>query len=76
MATDVKTKQKRKIKMPNAFITLFIVIVAVAVLTWVVPAGTYDYVDPDAAQPQPIPGTYQLTEKNPQGIWEVLMAPI
>ena len=69
-------KKKKSFQMPNAFITLFAVIVAVAILTWIVPAGTYDYVDPEASSLEPIAGTYQETEKNPQGLWEVIMAPV
>ena len=72
---DEMKKKKKRFQMPNAFITLFVVIVAVAILTWIVPAGTYDYVDPEAAD-QPIPGTYQEVESNPQGLWEVIMAPV
>ena len=69
-------KKKKSFQLANAFITLFAVIVAVAILTWIVPAGTYDYVDPEASSLEPIAGTYQETEKNPQGLWEVIMAPV
>ena len=68
--------KKSKIKMPNAFVTLFIIIAVVAVLTWIVPAGQYQYVDPDASRLEPIAGTYSQAEQNPQGIWEVIMAPV
>ncbi|MGL4945820.1 MAG: hypothetical protein ACRC4Z_06130, partial [Fusobacteriaceae bacterium] len=67
---------KKKFTMPSAYTILFSLIAIVAALTWIVPAGVYDYVDPAASKPVPIPGTYKLTEMNPQGIWEVLMAPI
>lgn len=68
--------EKKKFKMPTAYTILFALIVIVAILTWIVPAGVYQYVDPAASKPVPIPGTYQLTEMNPQGIWEVINAPI
>ncbi|MGL4402699.1 MAG: YfcC family protein [Fusobacteriaceae bacterium] len=67
---------KKKFTMPSAYTILFALIGIVAALTWIVPAGIYEYVDPAASKPVPIPGTYKLTEMNPQGIWEVLMAPI
>lgn len=66
----------KKFKMPSAFTILFIIIFLVAILTWIVPAGEYQYVDDTAATLEPIPGTYQQTESNPQGLWEALSAPI
>lgn len=67
---------KRKITMPSAYTTLLLIIIAVAILTWIVPAGTYEYVDPMALKLQPIPDTYSPAPQNPQGIWEILSAPI
>ncbi len=66
----------KKFKMPSAFTILFLIIFLVAILTWIVPAGEYQYVDETAATLEPIPGTYQQTESNPQGLWEALAAPI
>lgn len=67
----------RKFKMPSAFFILFMIIVLVAILTWVVPAGTYQYVDDTASTLEPIPGTYsRADEQNPQGLWEILRAPV
>lgn len=66
----------KKFKMPSAFTILFLIIVIVAVLTWIIPAGTYDYAGEASGTPEPIPGTYRETAKNPQGLWEVLQAPI
>lgn len=66
----------KKFKMPSAFTILFMIIIVIAVLTWIVPAGSYDYVDPNATPLEPVPGTYQLADQNPQGFWEVLRAPV
>lgn len=66
----------KKLKMPTSYTTLFAIIALVAVLTWVVPAGKYQYVDPNADKLQPIAGTYERAEQNPQGIWDVFVAPI
>ena len=67
--------EKKKFEMPNAFVTLFIIICVVAILTWIVPAGQYEYVDPEASRLQPIAGHIQ-SGTSPQGIWEVIYAPI
>lgn len=66
----------RKITMPSAYTILVSIIAIVAVLTWIVPAGQYKYVDPNASKLQPIPGTYSLAEQNPQGLWEIVNAPV
>lgn len=67
---------KKKFKMPTAYTILAIIIVAVAILTWVVPAGQYTYVDPKANRLQPIPGTYHSVPSNPQSFKDVVLAPI
>ena len=55
-------KKERKFTFPSAFTILFILLVLIALATWVVPAGSYDY-DEDGA---PIPGTYHPVPANPQ----------
>lgn len=67
---------KKKFQMPTAYTILISIILAVAVLTWVIPAGQYDLVDPTSSKQQPIPGTYHVVESNPQGLWEIINAPI
>lgn len=66
----------RKFKMPSAYTILLAIIVVVAILTWIVPAGQYDYVDPTASKKEPIPGTYHAVEANPQGLKSIMTAPI
>lgn len=65
-----------KLKMPTSYTTLFVIIALVAVMTWIVPAGQYEYIDPEADTLQPIAGTYSTAESNEQGIWDVLVAPV
>ncbi|MEG0134366.1 MAG: YfcC family protein [Cetobacterium sp.] len=66
----------KKFKMPSAYTILICLIAVVAILTWIVPAGIYDYVDPTSSNLQPIPGTYKAISSNPQGLWEIVNAPI
>ena len=56
-------KAKRGLKLPSAYTILFILIVVVAALTWIIPAGRYDYNDDGT----PIPGTYHSVDANPRG---------
>ena len=63
----------RGFALPSAYTILFILIVIVAILTWIIPAGAYQ-LDADG---QPIPGTYTQVEQNPQRIIvDSLLAPI
>ena len=66
-----------KLKFPSAYTILFGLIVAVAVATWFVPAGEYDR-EPNEAlgKDVPIPGTYKEVESNPQGVADIVLAPI
>ena len=61
--------EKRKFRMPTAYTILFLLIVAVAVATRFIPAGSYDYVD---GVPQA--GSYHTVESNPAGVGDVLKA--
>lgn len=61
----------KKFKMPSAYTILFLIIIIVAALTWVVPAGEYQRQDG-----KPVPGTYHQVEENPQGVFNILKAPV
>jgi len=67
---------KKKFKMPSSYVIIMAIVVLVAVLSWVMPGGAYDYVDPDASKLEPIAGTYHQVESNPQGVTAVVMSPI
>ena len=58
-----------KFRMPTAYTILFLLIILVAISTWLIPAGAYDYEDNI-----PIAGTYHAVEQNPQGVGAVLKA--
>ncbi|WP_121626211.1 YfcC family protein [Poseidonibacter antarcticus] len=70
----VKAIQSR---FPSAYTILFGLIILMAALTWVIPAGQFDRVNNEAlGKNVPVPGTYQIVDSNPQGILDVIMAPI
>jgi len=67
----------RTLKFPTAYTILFLLIIVVAAATWVIPAGSYERQMSEAlGREVPVPGTYQEVEPNPQGPWDVLIAPI
>jgi len=64
---------KRGFSLPSAYTILFILIVLVAIATWIIPAGKYEY----NADGTPIPGTYHSVPASPQRIIiDSVMAPI
>ncbi len=58
----VPKANKKKFTFPSAFTILFLLLILIALATWLVPAGSYDY-NPEG---EPIPGTYHTVEQNPQ----------
>jgi len=55
--------------MPTAYTILLLLIIVVAIATWFIPAGSYDYVDG-----VPVSGTYHAVEANPATVGDVLKA--
>lgn len=72
----MEMEAKQKWKMPSSYTIIIGIIFLVAILSWVIPGGSYDYVDPTASKLQPIAGTYKETTANPQGIGAIILAPI
>ena len=64
---------RKGFSLPSAYTILFVLIVLVAIGTWIIPAGSYDY-DADGS---PIPGTYHSVDAQPaRVIVDSLLAPI
>jgi uncharacterized ion transporter superfamily protein YfcC len=73
VASAAPAPAKRKFTFPTAYTILFLLIVLVALATWFIPAGRYDYTEDGA----PIPGTYHPVESNPQKLlYSAVMGPI
>lgn len=68
----MSAKEKKGFQMPSSYTVLMIIIAIMAVLTWIIPAGQYQVDDGGNF----ITGTYEAVEQNPQGIWDVFMAPV
>lgn len=64
--------KKKKFQMPSAYTVLFLIIAVIAVFTWFIPAGHYSVDDAGNI----IAGSYEQVKSNPQGIYDVLMAPV
>jgi uncharacterized ion transporter superfamily protein YfcC len=69
--------QELSSRFPTAYTILFLLIILVAALTWIIPAGQYDrMMNEDIGREIAVPGTYTEVEPNPQGFVDVMLAPI
>lgn len=67
----------KTLKFPSAYIILMLLTVLMAALTWLIPAGQYQMVNNETlGKMVPLVGSYQAVTANPQGILDILMAPI
>ncbi|PKM31248.1 MAG: C4-dicarboxylate ABC transporter [Gammaproteobacteria bacterium HGW-Gammaproteobacteria-11] len=63
-------------RFPTAYTILFLLIIFVAALTWIIPAGQYERaMNESVGREVAVPGTYELVEANPQGFVDVMLAP-
>jgi len=68
----VESLKKKKL-FPNVYVILVVVAVLAALLTWVIPAGSYDRVT-DKGITKVIPGSFHLVDSKPQGVWSILIS--
>ena len=68
-------KLKKKLTIPHTFTIIFLLIVVIAVLTWIIPSGEFQRVKIDGRMVVK-PGTYHKVAENPQGIKDIFLAPI
>ncbi|MEH6541142.1 YfcC family protein [Halopseudomonas sp.] len=63
-------------RFPTAYSILFLLIILMAGLTWIMPAGKFDREMNEAVGREvAVAGTYHEVEPNPQGLVEVMLAP-
>ncbi len=65
----------KKFKAPNTFVIIFSLIVITAVLTWVIPGGEYQRKEFEGRKVV-VNNSFNYVKSNPQGIDDILMAPI
>ncbi|MDO4680690.1 MAG: YfcC family protein [Aerococcus sp.] len=63
---------KKTFKVPSSYTILSILIIGLAILTWLIPAGEYQVNDAG----QFIAGTYHTVTSNPQSLFDILMSPM
>lgn len=65
-------KEKKGFKLPSSYTILMLIIAFMAVMTWIIPAGQYQVDEAGHL----VAGTYEKVAQNPQGIYDVFMAPV
>ncbi len=65
-------KVKKGFKLPSSYTILMLIIAFMAVMTWIIPAGQYQVDEAGHL----VAGTYEKVAQNPQGIYDVFMAPV
>lgn len=72
----VSAEEATSSRFPTAYSILFLLIVFVAALTWIIPAGSYDRVMNETVGKEiAVAGTYKEVDPNPQGFVDVMLAP-
>ncbi|MDD3559445.1 MAG: Na+/H+ antiporter NhaC family protein [Melioribacteraceae bacterium] len=64
-----------KLKAPNTFVIIFSLMLFVAILTWILPAGEFDRYEKDGRSLVQ-PNSYHVVESSEQNVDAILMAPI
>jgi uncharacterized ion transporter superfamily protein YfcC len=72
--SDGKTAGRKKIAMPHVFVLLVAIIMAAAILTWILPSGEFDRAPNAAGRTVVVPGTFHTVESSPVGFFRALKA--
>lgn len=67
MGKGPKIGDKKKFNVPHIFIILFGIIVLCTILTWIIPAGAFDYVENADGRNIAVAGTWHATDATPIG---------
>ena len=63
-------------KVPHTLVIISIIILLVAVATYLVPGGAYEEIVNEAGKTVVVDGSFKYVDSQPQGIFDVLQAPI
>src|SRR5690625_4727476 len=72
--TQTQGAKKKKFQFPHVFVILFSLIVIMAILTYIIPAGEYDRQMTDDGREVAVDGTYHLVESNPTDFLGIFQA--
>ena len=64
----------RNLRMPSAYTILLSIILIIMIMTWIIPAGQYEYIINDSGVEQPIAGTYHQVAQSRQNLGDAILA--
>lgn len=64
-------KKNKKAFEPNAFVLVFSIMVICAILTWIIPAGSFDRMTDELGNEVVVPGTFHEIDPTPVGPWKL-----
>ncbi len=70
-----ETKKKFKIKVPNTYLLIFSLLVLIAALTWIIPAGQYERAIVNGREVV-VQNSFKYVKNNPQGFLALFIAPL
>jgi len=76
MAVKTSGKKKRTFKVPHTYVIIFSILVLVALMTYIIPAGEYDRAENASGRTVVVQDSYHTVDSNPQGVTKVLQAPL
>ncbi len=65
----------RTLRLPHTLVLIYLMVVAAAVATWLVPGGQYQRVEKDGRM-VPVPDSFQFVDRRPQGLGALFISPI
>ena len=75
MSQNVQVENKKFSKVPHTYVILFSVIIIMSILTYIVPAGTYDRVeDPATGRTVVDPASFHLVDPSPIGPFDLMQS--
>jgi len=70
----VNNKKKKKLAIPHTYVILFAMILLMAVLTYIIPAGQYQKIEGPSGRMVVDPASFEYVEKNPAKIFDIFKA--
>ena len=64
MSNGPKVGEKKKFNLPHVFIILFAIMLICAIATWIIPAGTFDYVENESGRQVAVAGTWHAVDES------------
>ena len=59
--------------MPHVYVIIFAILLLATILTWVIPAGTYDFIEVNGKSVVD-PATFHYIERTPVSLWEMVLS--